>query len=51
LQETPTARDPWAMLQTVPTVYIDRVNVGGSESGQQSNFNAKGAQATNIRPI
>jgi len=46
LQETPNARDPWAMLQTVPTVYLDRVNVGGSESGQQSNFNAKGAQAT-----
>ena len=46
LQETLNARDPWAMLQTVPTVYLDRVNVGGSESGQQSNYNAKGAQAT-----
>jgi hypothetical protein len=46
LQEIPNARDPWAMLQTVPTVYLDRVNVGGSESGQQSNYNAKGAQAT-----
>ena len=45
LQEVPNPRDPWAMLQTVPTVYLDRVNVGGSESGQQSNFNAKGAQA------
>jgi hypothetical protein len=46
LQETPNARDPWALLQTVPTVYVDRVNVGGEESGQQSHFNAKGAQAT-----
>jgi hypothetical protein len=46
LQEIPNARDPWAMLQTVPTVYLDRVNVGGSESSQQSNYNAKGAQAT-----
>ncbi|HEX3645268.1 MAG TPA: TonB-dependent receptor [Vicinamibacterales bacterium] len=46
LQETPNARDPWAMLQTVPTVYLDRVNIGGSESGQQSNYNAKGAQAS-----
>jgi len=46
LQETPNARDPWAMLQTVPTVYLDRLNIGGSESGQQSNYNAKGAQAT-----
>jgi TonB-dependent Receptor Plug Domain. len=30
-------------MQTVPTVYMDRVNVGGAESGQQSNYNAKGA--------
>src|SRR5262249_10470740 len=37
---------PWAALQTVPSVYADRVNVGGSESGRQSNYNAKGAQAT-----
>ena len=33
-------------MQSVPTVYMDRVNVGGSESGQQSNYNAKGAQHT-----
>jgi len=46
LQDLPISRDPWAVMQTVPTVYMDRVNVGGSESGQQSNYNAKGAQAT-----
>src|SRR3954463_16793132 len=46
LQELPNARDPWALLETVPTVFVDRVNVGGSESGQQSNYNAKGAQHT-----
>ena len=46
LQNLPTPRDPWAALQTVPSVYADRVNVGGSESGRQSNYNAKGAQAT-----
>ena len=46
MQELPTARDPWALLATVPTVYLDRVNVGGSESGQQANYNAKGAQNT-----
>ena len=33
-------------MQTVPTVFVDRVNVGGAESGQQSNYNAKGAQDT-----
>ena len=31
------------MLQTVPGVIVDRVNVGGAESGQQSTFQAKGA--------
>src|SRR6185295_6193594 len=46
LQNIPSARDPWAVMQTVPTVYMDRVNVGGSESGQQSNYNAKGARDT-----
>ena len=44
LQNIPSARDPWVVMQTVPTVYMDRVNVGGAESGQQSNYNAKGAQ-------
>jgi hypothetical protein len=43
LQSIPTARDPWVMLQTVPGVVVDRVNVGGAESGQQSNVLAKGA--------
>ena len=31
------------MLQTVPGIIVDRVNVGGAESGQQSNYLAKGA--------
>lgn len=43
LQNLPSARDPWVVLQTVPGVVVDRVNVGGSESGQQSVFSAKGA--------
>jgi hypothetical protein len=43
LQNIPSARDPWVVMQSVPTVYMDRVNVGGAESGQQSNYNAKGA--------
>ena len=44
LQNIPTSRDPWVVLQTVPGVTVDRVNVGGAESGQQSNFQAKGAR-------
>jgi hypothetical protein len=43
LQRIPSARDPWVVLQTVPGVIVDRVNVGGAESGQQSNYLAKGA--------
>ncbi len=43
LQKLPSSRDPWVVLQTVPGVIVDRVNVGGAESGQQSNVLAKGA--------
>jgi hypothetical protein len=43
LQNIPSARDPWVVLQTIPGVIVDRVNIGGSESGQQSNYVAKGA--------
>ncbi|PYQ68673.1 MAG: hypothetical protein DMG01_30470 [Acidobacteria bacterium] len=43
LQNIPTARDPWVIMQTVPTIFVDRVNVGGSESGQQSNYLGKGS--------
>lgn len=46
LQNLPTARDPWVVLQSVPGVVMDRVNVGGSESGQQSGFIGKGAGST-----
>src|SRR5262249_7057890 len=43
LQSIPSARDPWVVLQTVPGIIVDRVNVGGAESGQQSAYMAKGA--------
>ncbi|MGH9410966.1 MAG: carboxypeptidase regulatory-like domain-containing protein, partial [Vicinamibacterales bacterium] len=45
LQDIPSARDPWVMLQTVPGVIVDRANVGGAESGDQSTFLAKGASS------
>jgi hypothetical protein len=43
LKAIPTSRDPWVVLQTIPGVQIDRVNVAGSESGQQSTFSSKGS--------
>jgi hypothetical protein len=47
LNEIPTARDPWVLLQFVPGVQVDRVNVGGSESGQQSVMSARGDDGSN----
>jgi Carboxypeptidase regulatory-like domain len=49
LARIPTARDPWTVLQGTPGVLVDRVNVGGNESGQQSFFTGTGSQmAQNI---
>jgi hypothetical protein len=43
LAKVPNSRDPWALLRTVPGMIMDRVNIAGNESGQQSAFRAKGA--------
>ncbi|HVS03911.1 MAG TPA: TonB-dependent receptor, partial [Thermoanaerobaculia bacterium] len=43
LQKVPSARDPWAVLQTVPGVQMDRINVGGNEGGQQSQYVGPGS--------
>jgi len=43
LSQVPQSRDPWAVLKTVPGVLVDRVNVAGNESGQQSGFVSKGS--------
>jgi hypothetical protein len=42
LNEVPTARDPWALMQHLPGVSIARPNVGGSESTNQAQFAARG---------
>jgi len=43
LQELPSARDPWVIMQQVPGISSgSRVNVGGSESGQQVGPVARG---------
>lgn len=43
LEGVPTARDPWMILQGTPGVFVDRINVGGTQSGQQSVYISKGA--------
>jgi hypothetical protein len=42
LQSLPSARDPWVVAQMAPGVVMDRENVGGSESGQQSDMVVRG---------
>ncbi len=42
LDNVPTARDPWTVLNMVPGVIVNGVNVGGSTSGQQPGFSTRG---------
>ncbi len=42
LEKIPTARDPWVTLRETPGVLTDRINVGGSEAGQQSAYGPGG---------
>ncbi len=43
LDKVPTARDPWSLLSLAPGVLVDRFNLGGNESGQQSSFLGAGS--------
>ncbi len=43
LDKVPTARDPWSLLSQAPGVLVDRFNIGGNESGQQSDFTGMGS--------
>ncbi len=48
LSQIPNSRDPWAVLRTIPGVVVDRVNIGGNESGQQSMVLGKGADTKDV---
>jgi hypothetical protein len=48
LEKVPTSRDPWALLRTVPGVLVDRVNIAGNETGQQSNISSKGTRPQDV---
>ncbi|MFY9822046.1 MAG: TonB-dependent receptor [Thermoanaerobaculia bacterium] len=45
LDKIPTARDPWSLLSQAPGVLVDRINVGGNESGSQSAFVGTGSRS------
>ncbi len=47
LNDIPTARDPWALMQHLPGVTIDRPNVGGSRSATQAVIAARGDDGSN----
>jgi hypothetical protein len=47
LQSIPSARDPWVMLERTPGITMDRVNVGGTQSGQQSGYVSRGTTSGN----
>ncbi|MCI0411786.1 TonB-dependent receptor plug domain-containing protein [bacterium] len=47
LDEVPSARDPWTIIDQTAGIDSDRYNVAGSESGQQSNFVARGGSDDN----
>lgn len=45
LQNVPTARDPWVVIKQTPGVVMSRENVGGTESGQQVGYSARGSSS------
>jgi hypothetical protein len=47
LEEVPSARDPWTIIDQTTGVDSDRYNVAGSESGQQAAFIARGGTNQN----
>lgn len=49
LQSVPSARDPWVILQQTAGIVMDRENIGGNMSGQQSNYVSRGANPSNSK--
>jgi len=45
IAELPTSRNPWTVMALVPGMMIDREDVGGNESGQQSKYIGLGADS------
>jgi hypothetical protein len=46
LENIPTARDPWVILEQTPGMAMNKQNVGGNESGQQSGFYTRGTSSS-----
>jgi Carboxypeptidase regulatory-like domain len=46
LKEIPTGRDPWTIINQVPGVQMDRLNVAGNQSGQQAVYIGMGTDSS-----
>ncbi len=45
LEKVPSARDPWVLMEMTPGMVMNRQNIGGSRSGQQSRGYAHGTMS------
>jgi len=43
LNELPTTKDPWSVIEATPGVAMSQNNVGGNKQGTQARFSARGA--------
>ncbi|HEV3217718.1 MAG TPA: TonB-dependent receptor [Vicinamibacterales bacterium] len=48
LKNIPTSRDVFSLMRSVPGVLVDRVNVGGNETGQQLMVVSKGTRPQDV---
>ena len=48
LQDVPTSRDPWGVMNQVAGAMVDRVNIAGNENGQQAAIAGKGSYSADV---
>lgn len=48
LERVPSARDPWSVISSTPGVLMDRINVGGSETGTQARIVGPGSTGEQV---
>lgn len=48
LERVPSARDPWSVVSSTPGVLMDRINVGGSETGTQARIVGPGSTSEQV---
>lgn len=51
LESLPNARDFWAVMAQAPAVQLQRIDVGGSSAGTQTNYSAYDTKSDQHRPM